>query len=64
MVSLARERAGEAAVVLGHAESLPFQAQDFTAVSMSIVLIFFPDPLTRISAQPVRGKPVGGQVRR
>lgn len=48
MVSLARERAGEAAVALGRAESLPFQAQDFTAVSMSIVLIYLPDPLTAL----------------
>jgi SAM-dependent methyltransferase len=45
MVALARERAPGATVVLGSAESLPFPASAFTAVSMSIVFLFLPNPL-------------------
>jgi ubiquinone/menaquinone biosynthesis C-methylase UbiE len=46
MVQLARERAPAADVVLGTAESLPFADNTFSAVAMSIVLLFFDDPVT------------------
>lgn len=45
MVRLAHERAPGADVVLGRAEELPFADGAFTAVSMSVVFFFFPDPL-------------------
>jgi SAM-dependent methyltransferase len=45
MVGLARERAAGAEVVLGHAEDLPFPDASFTAVAMSIVFMFLPDPV-------------------
>ena len=45
MVQLARERAAGAEVVLGSAERLPFASGSFTAVAMSIVFFFFPDPV-------------------
>jgi ubiquinone/menaquinone biosynthesis C-methylase UbiE len=45
MVALARERAPRSTVVLGTAESLPFPGDAFTAVSMSIVFLFLPNPL-------------------
>lgn len=45
MVQLARERAPAAEVVSGSAESLPFPDASFTALAMSIVFIFLPDPL-------------------
>jgi SAM-dependent methyltransferase len=44
MVRLARERAPRAEVVSGDATALPFRDGAFTAVSMSIVLIFIADP--------------------
>jgi ubiquinone/menaquinone biosynthesis C-methylase UbiE len=44
MVRLARERAPGATVVLGPAEALPFDDAAFTAVSMSVVLLFLGDP--------------------
>jgi ubiquinone/menaquinone biosynthesis C-methylase UbiE len=44
MVRLARERAPGAEVVAGSAEALPFPAASFTAVAMSIVLLFVADP--------------------
>jgi ubiquinone/menaquinone biosynthesis C-methylase UbiE len=44
MVRLARERAAGADVVLGDAASLPFPDASFTAVAMSIVFMFLPDP--------------------
>jgi SAM-dependent methyltransferase len=44
MVRLARERSG-AEVVLGDAASLPFAGASFTAVAMSIVFMFLPDPV-------------------
>jgi ubiquinone/menaquinone biosynthesis C-methylase UbiE len=43
-VRLARERSGGAEVVLGDAASLPFPGASFTAVGMSIVFMFLPDP--------------------
>jgi SAM-dependent methyltransferase len=46
MVELARERAPAAEVVLGTAESLPFADATFSAIAMSIVLLFFDDPVT------------------
>jgi SAM-dependent methyltransferase len=46
MVELARERAPGAEVVLGLAESLPFSAEMFTAVAMSVVFFFLDDPRT------------------
>src|SRR5206468_1299649 len=49
MVGLARERAPGAEVVLGTAEELPFPAGSFTAVAMSIVLMFLPDPVAVLS---------------
>jgi ubiquinone/menaquinone biosynthesis C-methylase UbiE len=45
MVQLARERAPGAEVVLGSAERLPFEDASFTAVAMSIVFFFLPDPI-------------------
>jgi SAM-dependent methyltransferase len=45
MVRLARERAPGADVVLATADALPFPDGAFTAVSMSIVLIFVADPV-------------------
>ena len=45
MVSLARERASGAQIVLGSAEQLPFPDASFTAVAMSIVFFFLTDPL-------------------
>ncbi len=44
MVRLARQRAPAAEVVLGSAEKLPFADRTFTAVAMSIVFLFLPDP--------------------
>ncbi len=44
MVSLARERAPGAEVILGRAERLPFADASFTAVAMSVVFFFFADP--------------------
>ena len=44
MVRLARERAPGATVVVGTAEAPPFADAAFTAVSMSVVLLFVPDP--------------------
>lgn len=48
MVSLARERAPEAEIVLGSAERLPFPDASFTAVAMSIVFVFLADPLAAL----------------
>ncbi len=45
MVALASERAPAAEVVLGEAESLPFADDTFTAVAMSVVFLFFDDPI-------------------
>ncbi len=45
MVALARETAPHAAVVQGDATALPFGAGEFTAVAMSIVFMFLPDPV-------------------
>lgn len=44
MVRLARERAPGAEVVRGNADDLPFPDGSFTAVAMSIVFLFLPDP--------------------
>lgn len=48
MVRLARERAPGAEVVAGSAERLPFADGSFTAVAMSIVFLFLPDPLATL----------------
>ncbi len=48
MVSLARERAPGAEVVLGSAEGLPFPDASFTAVAMSIVFFFLADPMAAL----------------
>ena len=48
MVSLARERARGAEVVLGSADQLPFPKASFTVVAMSIVFFFLPDPLAAL----------------
>jgi SAM-dependent methyltransferase len=45
MVRLARGRAPGAEVVLGGAERLPFGDASFTAIAMSIVFFFLPDPI-------------------
>jgi ubiquinone/menaquinone biosynthesis C-methylase UbiE len=45
MVALARQRAPEATVVLGDAADLPFAEGAFTAVAMSVVLLFLPEPV-------------------
>jgi ubiquinone/menaquinone biosynthesis C-methylase UbiE len=44
MVALARERAPGATVVAGTAQATPFPDGAFTAVSMSVVLLFLPGP--------------------
>ena len=48
MVRLARERAPGAEVVRGNAEALPFADAAFTAVAMSVVLLFLPDPVSAL----------------
>ena len=48
MVSLARERAPGAEIVLGSAEELPFPDASFTVVAMSIVFFFLADPLAAL----------------
>jgi SAM-dependent methyltransferase len=48
MVDLARERASGADVRLGSAEELPFADASFTAVAMSIVFLFLPDPVAAL----------------
>lgn len=45
MAGLARERAPGAAVLRATAERLPFAADAFTAVAMSVVFFFFAEPL-------------------
>jgi SAM-dependent methyltransferase len=45
MVQLAREVAPEAEVVLGKAESLPFEDEAFTCVASATAFFFFPDPV-------------------
>jgi 8-oxo-dGTP diphosphatase len=45
MVEVAREIAPQAEVVLGEAERLPFADREFTAAAMSIVFLFFEDPV-------------------
>ncbi len=45
MVELARERAPGAQVLLADAAQLPFADAAFTAVSMSVVFFFLPDPV-------------------
>lgn len=45
MVGLARQSAPGAEVVVGSAEKLPFPDAAFTAVAMSIVFLFFADPV-------------------
>jgi len=49
MVSLARERAPGAEVVVGRAEQLPFGDASFTATAMSVVFFFLPDPIAVLS---------------
>jgi SAM-dependent methyltransferase len=49
MVALARERAPGAHVVHGSAERLPFGDGAFTAVSMSVVFFFLPDPAAALA---------------
>ena len=49
MVALARERAPGAEVVLGRAERLPFGDGAFTAVAMSVVFFFLPDPVAALA---------------
>jgi ubiquinone/menaquinone biosynthesis C-methylase UbiE len=46
MVSLARERAPAAEVLLGSAERLPFADGSFTAAAMPVVFFFLPEPVT------------------
>ena len=48
MVRLARERAPGADVVHGTADRLPFAGGAFTAVAMSIVFMFLPDPVAAL----------------
>jgi SAM-dependent methyltransferase len=45
MVALARERAPGADVLPARAEELPFADDSFTAVAMSVVFMFLPDPV-------------------
>jgi ubiquinone/menaquinone biosynthesis C-methylase UbiE len=44
MVALARERAPGAQVLLASADRLPFADSSFTALAMSVVFLFLPDP--------------------
>ena len=63
MVALARERVGGRGVrvVQGDAERLPFGDGTFTAVSMSIVFFFLPDPIAALrEARRVLG--AGGRL--
>jgi ubiquinone/menaquinone biosynthesis C-methylase UbiE len=48
MVRLAAERAPAAEVVAGNADALPFSDAAFTAVSMSIVLMFLAEPVAAL----------------
>jgi hypothetical protein len=48
MVSLARECAPDAEILLGEAEQLPFPNASFTAVAMSIIFFFLADPLAAL----------------
>lgn len=48
MVDLTRERAPGADVRLGEAERLPFEDASFTALAMSIVFLFLPDPVAAL----------------
>jgi ubiquinone/menaquinone biosynthesis C-methylase UbiE len=48
MVRLARDRAPGAEVVRGSADALPFADAAFTAVAMSVVLLFLPDPVSAL----------------
>jgi SAM-dependent methyltransferase len=48
MVDLTRERAPGADVRVGDAERLPFEDASFTALAMSIVLLFLPDPVAAL----------------
>jgi SAM-dependent methyltransferase len=45
MVRLARERVPQAEVVDGRAEQIPFDDGSFSAIAMSIVFFFLPDPV-------------------
>jgi SAM-dependent methyltransferase len=45
MVALARERAPGSQVLAGDALALPFADATFTALSMSVVFLFLPDPV-------------------
>jgi len=48
MVTLARERAPDATVLKANAEALPFDQGSFTAVAMSVVFFFLPDPIAAL----------------
>jgi SAM-dependent methyltransferase len=61
MVRLARERAPGADVVRGSAERLPFADGSFTAVAMSIVFMFLPDPVA-VLRECARVLAAGGRV--
>src|SRR5262249_53056903 len=61
MVALARENAPRASVVLGDAAALPFGDGEFTAVAMSVVFMFLPDP-GAVLAECHRVLAPGGQV--
>jgi ubiquinone/menaquinone biosynthesis C-methylase UbiE len=61
MVSLARERAPGAEIVLGSAEELPFPDASFTAVAMSVVFFFLADPLAALR-EARRGLAPGGRI--
>jgi ubiquinone/menaquinone biosynthesis C-methylase UbiE len=45
MVALARANASAAEVVLASAERLPFADRAFTAIAMSVVFLFFAEPV-------------------
>jgi SAM-dependent methyltransferase len=48
MVALARQRAPQASVLEASAAALPFDGQSFTAVAMSVVFFFLPDPVAAL----------------
>ncbi len=60
MVELARTTAPGAALLTAEAERLPFRDRSFTAIAMSIVFFFFPEPQAvlrecrRVSRPPAR----------
>ncbi len=60
MVALARERAPGAEVLEGDALALPFAGGAFTAVAMSVVLLFLAGPALRCASAAACSRPAAG----